>query len=263
MPVAKFKRTKIVATVGPSTDSYELILALIKTGANAIRLNFSHGDYNEREQQIKWIRKAALEYGKPVAIIQDLQGPKIRLGDFDGVIPVQKGQELTFKLDADYEKEKIIPTQYDLSKKVGRGQRLYLFDGKVKTTVTNVSKGVVHARVENDGILIKRKGINLPDTDFAGDTITDKDKKDLAFGSTQDIDYVAQSFVQASRDMQNMRTIMTGLGMNAKSIVKFETKAAVETSDENGGEGDVIMTAGGTRTVKRPAESVALVPRKI
>lgn len=263
VPVAKFKRTKIVATVGPATDSYESILALIKAGANAIRLNFSHGGYEEREQQIKWIRKAAIEYGKPVAIIQDLQGPKIRLGDFDGVIPVQKGQSLVFKYGANYEEDGLIPTQYDLAKKVKRGQRLYLFDGKVKTIVTSVAEGVVHARVENDGILLKRKGINLPDTDFAGDTITEKDKKDLAFGSTQDIDYVAQSFVQSARDIQNMRTLMKGLGMTAKLIVKFETKAAIENIEEIVHEADVIMVARGDLAVEAPAESVPIVQRQL
>src|SRR5262245_36843072 len=90
VPVTKFKRTKIVATVGPSTDSYEHVLKLIKAGANGLRLNFSHGTHEEHGQRIKWIRKASGEYGKPVAIIQDLQGPKIRLGDFEGIINVQK-----------------------------------------------------------------------------------------------------------------------------------------------------------------------------
>lgn len=263
VPVAKFKRTKIVATVGPATNSYKSILALIKTGANAIRLNFSHGTYEERTQQIKWIRKAAIEYGKPVAIIQDLQGPKIRLGDFEGVIPVQKGQSLLFKYNADYETESIIPTQYDLSKKVQRGERIYLFDGKVKTIVTSIQDGVVHARAENDGILIKRKGINLPDTDFEGDTITKKDKQDLAYGSTQDIDYVAQSFVQSPRDIHNLRTLMNGLGMKAKLIVKFETKAAIEHIEAIVQEADVIMIARGDLAVEAPAESVPIVQRQL
>src|SRR5688500_12376426 len=195
VPVTKFKRTNIIATVGSSSDSYEKILELIKAGANGLRLNFSHGTYAERERQIKWIRKASKEYGKPVAIIQDLQGPKIRLGDFDGIINVQTGQSLSFKYKADYEKSGVIPIQYDLSKKVKRGERLYIYDGKVRTTVTSVKDGVVHVRAENDGILIKRKGINLPDTDFGGDIITSKDKQDVVFGSTRDLDYVALSFV--------------------------------------------------------------------
>ena len=100
VPLSKFKRTKIIATVGPATNSYESILQLIKTGANGLRLNFSHGDYAERTEQISWIRKASKEYGKPVAIIQDLQGPKLRLGDFEGFINVQKGQMLSFAYKA-------------------------------------------------------------------------------------------------------------------------------------------------------------------
>jgi len=263
VPVAKFKRTKIIATVGPVTDSYDSILSLIKAGANGIRLNFSHGSYEEREKQIKWIRKASKEYGKPVSIIQDLQGPKIRLGDFEGIVNVQTGQSLTFQYNSDYESSGHLPTQYDLSKKVKRGESLYLYDGKVKTTITSVKDGVVHARAENDGILIKRKGINLPDTDLGGDIITKKDKEDLAFGSEQDIDYVAQSFVQTSQDIRNMRKLMGNLGMNAKIIVKFETKAAIENMEAIVQEADVVMVARGDLAVEAPAESVPIIQRQL
>ncbi|GAC1388109.1 MAG: pyruvate kinase [Candidatus Saccharimonadales bacterium] len=261
--VKQFKRTKIIATVGPSTNSYDKILELIESGANGLRLNFSHGDYAEREQQIKWIRKASKAYGKPVAIIQDLQGPKMRLGDFDGILTVTTGQSLTFKYQADYERSGYIPTQYDLSKKVKRGERLYLFDGKVRTTVTSVKDGLVHARVENNGVIMKRKGINLPDTDLGGDIITAKDKADLAFGSTQDIDYVAQSFVQTAQDIRNMRKLIANLGMKAKIIVKFETKAAVEHMEEIVRETDLLMVARGDLSVETPTESVPIIQRQL
>jgi pyruvate kinase len=263
VPVENFKRAKIIATIGPSTDSYEAILAAIKAGANGIRLNFSHGSYDERTRQIEWIRKASREYGKPVAIIMDLQGPKIRLGDFDGVINVITGQELRLSLKGDYEKDGIVPIQYDLSKKVSRGERLYIYDGKVRTTVTAVKDGVVYARVENDGILLKRKGINLPDTDFGGDVITKKDKEDLAYGSTQDIDYVAQSFVQTADDVRNMRREMQNLGMNAKIITKFETRAAIENMQEIVQVTDAIMVARGDLAVETLPESVPIVQRQL
>lgn len=263
IPIKRFKRTKIIATIGPATDSYEAILGLIKAGANGLRLNFSHGTYDERIQQIKWIRKAAKEYGKPVAIIQDLQGPKIRLGDFDGMINVQAGQTLRFQHKANYEESGIIPLQYDLSKKVQRGERMYLFDGKIQTHVTSVKDGVISATAENDGILLQRKGINLPDTDFGGDVITTKDKKDLAFGSTQDIDYVAQSFVQTAADIRNLRKIMINLGMDARIITKFETKSAVDNIEEIVMETDVIMIARGDLAVEAPAESVPIVQRQL
>src|SRR3990167_6113650 len=208
VPLSKFKRVKILATIGPATNSYDAILAMIKAGANGIRLNFSHGTEEEREQQIKWIRKASKAYGKPVAIIQDLQGPKIRLGDFEGFVNVRAGQDLHLKYQADYERSGMLPTQYDLSTKVKRGERLFLFDGKIHTTVSSVKDKVVHVRVDNDGVLVKRKGINLPDTDLGGDIITAKDRKDLSFGSTHDIDYVALSFVQCGRDIAKLRTAL-------------------------------------------------------
>ena len=263
IPSSNFKRTKIVATVGPSTNNYESILELIKSGANGIRLNFSHGTHDEREQQIKWIRKASNEYGKPIAIIQDLQGPKIRLGDFEGVIPVQKGQSLTFKYGADYDRTGYLPTQYDLSKKVNRGERIMLYDGKVNTTVTSVKDDLVHVRVENDGILLKRKGINLPDTDFGGDIITKKDKEDIAYGSTVDIDYVSLSFIQTAGDVRKLRTMLKNLGSKSKVIGKIETSAAIENIEEIVKESDMIMIARGDLAIETMHESVPVIQRKI
>lgn len=263
VPITKFKRTKILATVGPACDTYETISEIIRAGANVLRLNFSHGANEERVRQIEWIRKASKEYGKPVAIVQDLQGPKIRLGDFEGIINVQTGQSLAFKYKADYERTGLIPTQYDLSKKVKRGERLYLYDGKVHTIVTSVKDGVVHARAENDGILIKRKGINVPDTDFGGDIITTKDKKDVAFGSTLDIDYVALSFVQTADDIRQLRKMLRNLGSDAKVMTKFETGAAVENMEEIVQESDGVVIARGDLAVEVPLESVPVVQRQL
>lgn len=263
VPLADFKRTKIVATVGPSTNSYELVLQLIQAGANGIRLNFSHGTNDERAQQIAWIRKASLAYSKPVAIIQDLQGPKIRLGEFDGVVPVQTGQSLQFRYGADYEREGVLPTQYDLSKKVKRGERLYLFDGKVRTTVTAVNDSTVHVRVENDGILIARKGINLPDTDFEGDILTTKDKQDIAFGAEHDVDYVALSFVQSAADIEQLRRILKNHGSDAKIIAKIETKAATDNLESIVSTADATMVARGDLAIETEPEYVPVIQRKI
>ncbi len=263
VPLNKFKRTKIIATVGPATDSYELILELVKSGANGMRFNFSHGTHEERVQQIKWIRKASEEYGKPVAIIQDLQGPKIRLGDFEGYITVQTGQQLSFKYKADYKEEGHIPVQYDLSKKVKKGERLYLYDGKVRVVVTEVKDGVIYTHAENDGILMQRKGINLPDTDFGGDIITAKDKKDIAFGSTADIDYVSLSFIQTAEDVRNLKRLLKNLGSTAKVIGKIETRAAVENLEEIVKESDALMVARNDLAYETMPESVPIVQRKI
>ena len=259
----EFKRTKIIATVGPSVNSYNAITQLIEAGTNGLRLNFSHGNNTERAQQISWIRKAAESIGKPVAIIQDLQGPKIRLGDFGGIITVKKGQSLSFKYNSDYPDSGHIPTQYDLSKKVKRGERIYLYDGKLRTVVSSVREGIVHVTSDNDGILIQRKGINLPDTDFEGDIITAKDRADLVFGSAQDLDYVALSFIQNAGDVIKLRKLLHSFNSNVKIIAKIETKAAVENIEAIIKEADAIMIARGDLAVETPAESVPIVQREI
>ena len=263
IPLDNYKRTKIIATLGPATDTYDAVKKLIAEGANGIRLNFSHGNHVERIEQIKNIRKASKELNKPVAIIQDLQGPKIRLGDFDDVITVRSGESFRFKYGSDWVQDGIIPTQYDLAKKIKRGERLYLYDGKVRMQVTSVKDGVVIARAENDGILVQRKGINLPDTDFGGDIITAKDKADLAFGSEQDIDYIAMSFIQSAKDIETMRRIIKNLGAERKIIAKIETKLAVENLDEIAKVTDAMMVARGDLAIETAAESVPIVQRRI
>ena len=261
--LARCKRTKIVTTIGPATDSYEAIYGIIKAGANGLRLNCSHGSNEERAKHIKWIRKASRELRKPVAILWDLQGPKIRLGDFEGIVNVKAGQEMAFGFEADYGATGHLPTQYDLSKKVKRGERMYIYDGKVKFTVTSVRDGIVHARAENEGILIKRKGINVPDTDFGGDVITPKDRADLIFGSAQDIDYVNISFVQTADDVLSFKKLLKLMNINAKIISKVETRAAIDNIEAIVKASDGIMIARGDLAVEIPAEHVPIVQRRI
>lgn len=264
IPLSKFKRTKIIATVGPASHSKSSIEQMLKSGTNGFRLNFSHGNYGERDQQIRWIRQATKNYEeKPVAIIADLQGPKIRLGDFDGFINVRKGQSLSFKYGVKYKDGGPIPTQYDLAEKVKRGQRLYLFDGRIKTIIDSVSDGVVYATSQNDGVLTKRKGINLPDTDFKGDILTKKDMQDIAYISTQDVDYVAMSFVQTAHDIDNLRRILKNHNSEAKIIAKVETNAAVENLEDIVKASDAVMVARGDLAIETEPESVPIVQRKI
>ncbi|HVU59782.1 MAG TPA: pyruvate kinase [Candidatus Saccharimonadales bacterium] len=263
VPIASFKRTKIIATIGPSTGTAEAMYKLLEAGTNGFRFNFSHGTHEEREKQIPWIRQASVQLGKPVAIIQDLQGPKVRLGDFDGTITVKAGQTVTFQYKADYAVSGHIPTQYDLAEKVRPGERIYVFDGRVRSTVSRVHEGVVHAIVENDGYMIKRKGMNLPDTDFQGDILTKKDIDDIRFGATQDIDYVALSFVQSPDDIERLRSMLRELGSEAKIIAKIETKAAVDNIEAIVQAADAVMVARGDLAVETPAESVPVVQRQI
>jgi len=263
VPLQMFKRTKIVATIGPSTNDPDVLYRLIESGANCLRFNFSHGTHEERLQQTSWIRSASEKLGKPVAIMQDVQGPKVRLGDFEGTIAIKAGQQLTFAHKGDYAATGHIPMQYDLSKKVQPGERLYLFDGKVRTTITGIEDGLVHAVAANDGEIVKRKGMNLPDTDFKGDILTEKDLEDIRFGATQDFDYVAVSFVQTAADIEHVRSILQSLGSTAKIIAKIETKLAIDNIEAIVQAVDVVMVARGDLGVETPLETVPVVQRRV
>jgi pyruvate kinase len=263
VPASRFKRAKIVAAIGPPTDSYEMIHAMIEQGVNAFTMNFSHQTYEAATRQTKWIRKASTALNKPVAIIQDLGGPKIRLGNFEGFIGVETGQVIRLGYETDYEKTGIIPVQYDLANKVKRGHTMFIYDGKVRTTVQSVKSGIIYAKVENSGVLLKKKGINLPDTDFGGDVITDKDKADLVFGSGQDFDYVAMSFAQTASDLKAMRLAMKNLGYDAKLMIKVETKAAIDNIEEILGEVDSVMVARGDLAYEVSPEAVPILQRKL
>ena len=257
-----FKRTKMVATVGPASHSYEKIHQLILAGVNVVRLNFSHGDHDEKAQVIKWVRRASEACDKPIAIIQDLQGPKIRLGQFEGVIPVAKNQVLRFAHNANYASDGLIPLQYDLAKKVKRGQRLYLFDGSIKTIISSVRKGVVTVESQSEGILIKGRGINLPDTNFEGEVITSKDKQDLAFGSAQGVDYVALSFAQTAKDILSLKKQLKNLGSTARVICKLESKSAVDNLESIISVSDALMVARGDLAYEVGPEAVPLIQRQ-
>lgn len=262
---AIFKRTKILATVGPDTGTPEGLEMLISSGANGLRLNFSHGDHQERTEQIQWIREASAKIGKPVAILQDLQGPKIRLGMLNENTPVKKGDEIILDHAAEHS-GMTFPVQYNLAEKVKVGEPIYIFDGKIRTTVVEISsETAIKLRIENDGVLMSKKGINLPDTDFGGDILTPKDLRDIEYGLTQDIDYVALSFVQSPEDINNLRQILVAGGSNAQIIAKIETKAAIkpEVMEEIVKVTDGIMVARGDLAVEAGAEVVPIVQRQL
>jgi pyruvate kinase len=264
-----FKRTKILATIGPSVFTPEKIEELIMAGVNGCRLNFSHGSYEERDEQIKAIRAAAAKKGRSVAILQDLQGPKIRLGELKGNhFDVKKGDELI--LDSSLEEHdgtNVLPVQYNLAERMKVGEPLFMFDGKIKSEVVEiVSKTAIKVKIENDGFLMSKKGLNLPDTDFGGDVITEKDMADIEFGASRDFDYVAMSFVQSAEDIEKLRQIMLSHGSTAQIIAKIETKKAIE-SDEKMEEivkaTDGIMVARGDMAVEAGNEVVPIVQRKL
>ena len=261
-----FKRTKILATLGPVTSTPEKIDELIKAGTNGFRFNFSHGSHEERLDQIKWIRDASIANGRSIAVLQDLQGPKIRLGVLnDNRFDVKKGDEIILDYAAEHNGN-VLPVQYNLAEKVKVGEPIYLFDGKVRTTVASIeSDTAIKLTVENDGFLMSKKGINLPDTDFGGDILTEKDMADIKFGATQDYDYVALSFVQSEEDITNLRQILVSYGSTAHIIAKVETKAAIQPDvlEAIVKASDGVMVARGDLAVEAGAEVVPIVQRRI
>lgn len=264
-----FKRTKILATVGPSVFGEEKLKEMVYAGVNGFRLNFSHGTYDERDEQIRIIRKYAAERGKSVAIVQDLQGPKIRLGDIkDNHLDIKTGDELILDYACkEHDGGKVLPVQYNLAEKVKVGEPVLLFDGKVEGECIEVcSSTAIKIRAKNDGFVMSRKGINLPDTDMGGDIITEKDLADIEFGASRDFDYVAMSFIQTADDINKLRQIMVSYGSTAQIIAKIETKKAVE-SDETLEEivkaTDGIMVARGDLAYEAGAEIVPIVQRKL
>ena len=263
------KRTKILATVGPSVFAEDKLKEMVYAGVNGFRLNFSHGTYDERDEQIRIIRKYAAERGKSVAIVQDLQGPKIRLGDLkDNHYDVHTGDVLI--LDHAVEEHdggNCLPVQYNLAEKVKVGEPIFLFDGKIRAKVVEIASATaIKIEIENDGFIMSHKGINLPDTDLGGDVITDKDLADLEFGASRDFDYVAMSFIQSAEDIEKLRQILVGHGSTAQIIAKIETKKAIESDEAMEAivkATDGIMIARGDMAVEAGAEVVPIVQRKL
>jgi len=259
-----FKQTKILASLGPASDSYKTVESLIDKGANGVRLNFSHGTHEEQGQRIAWARKASEALNKPVAIVADLQGPKIRLGDLppEGV-ELKFGHDVRFGYRADYETSGILPIQYDLSKKVKVGETMFLWDGKLQARVTHIRNDIITAQVLVGGTLTSRKGINLPDTDMGGDIITTKDLSDVKYAAAQQCDYVALSFVQRADDIHRLRKYLRKLKSDMQIIAKIETPMALVHIDEIVQAADGVMVARGDLAIEAGAEVVPIMQRKI
>ncbi len=264
-----FKRTKTLATIGPATDSEEMIDKLIAAGLDNCRLNFSHGSYEKMDEFIGWIRKAANKYGRHVAIVQDLQGPKIRLGNIkDNYLEINEGDNIILDYAVtEHDGGLTLPVQYNLAEKVKVGDPVYIFDGKIRTHVQEiVSDTAIRLTAENKGFVNSHKGLNLPDTDFGGDIFPEKDIRDLDWGVDKDFDYVALSFIQKAEDIITFRKMLEERGSNAKIIAKIETKNAVmddQHLEEIVKATDAIMVARGDMGYEVGAEIVPVVQRKL
>ncbi len=253
-----------MASIGPATDNVECIEELIRAGVNGIRLNLSHGDHEEHARRVEWTRAASDDIGKPVAIVADLQGPKIRVGELpeDGV-KLEEDAEVSFGYKTDYTASGVIPVQYDLSQKVKPGELLFLADGKLCAEIVDVVDGTINTQIKVGGKLQSRKGINLPDTDLGGDILTRKDYADVEFAVNQGVDYIALSFVQRGDDVASLREFLETRDPSVKIIAKIETKPALDNIEEIVAACDGVMIARGDLAIEVGPEVVPIAQRKI
>jgi pyruvate kinase len=248
-----FRRTKIVATIGPATHSPEKIRALIEGGMNVARLNFSHGDYTHHAQVIQWIREISLELRTPVTILQDLQGPKIRVGKFEGgKIYLTVGELVTVTADPVLGREGLIPSDFpELFQSVQEGDFILLDDGLLKIQVESLGQSELKARVIDGGVLKDRKGMNIPGRTLQVEAMTAKDLEDLSFGLEQGVDVVALSFVRFGRDLIQLRDRIEKCSNHRPRLcAKIEMREAIENLEEIIYQSDVVMVARGDLAVE-------------
>ena len=268
MDITTYRRTKIVATLGPASNTPEKIRELILAGVNVFRLNFSHGSHEVHGNNVKLIRSISDDLVKPVAILADLQGPKIRCGKvIDGGIQLVEGEELVITSRELLGEGSIVSTGYKaLPEDVKPGDRILLDDGLLELSVNEVKDGTdIHTTIVVGGVLTSNKGINLPNVALKTPALTDKDEADLRFIMTQDVDFVALSFVRKAEDLEHVHRIMDEAGGRVKVISKIEKPEAIvpDVIDAIIEKSDGLMVARGDLGVEIPQERVPVVQKDL
>lgn len=253
------RKTKIICTIGPSCADEETLAAMIENGMNAARLNFSHGTQAEHAQMIGMIRQAAKRTGTPVAILQDLQGPRIRIGKIepaDGIF-LANGERVILSTTETTGRDKRIPVNYPhLPADVKKGDTLLLADGLIELVVAATTQTEISCDVITGGRLTSHKGINLPSSSIRASSLTEKDHGDLLFGLEQGVDFIALSFVRNAGDVQRVKAIIDGKQMKTPVIAKIEKHEALADIDAIMDAADGIMVARGDLGVEIPLENV-------
>jgi pyruvate kinase len=249
------RRAKIVATVGPASNSPEMLKALYLAGVDTFRLNFSHGTHEDHAAVVRALRALERELGSPIGILQDLQGPKIRVGTIrDGKITVEAGEKIRFVLaGADGDALSIPLAHPEIFAAVAPGHELLIDDGRVRVRVTGVTSEAIDADVVVGGVISNRKGVNLPGTVLDVSPLTEKDRRDLAYGLELGVDWIALSFVQKPSDVMEARALIDG---RAGLISKIEKPSALDAIDDIIAFSDAIMVARGDLGVEIPHEEV-------
>lgn len=263
--ISQFKtKTKIVATLGPSSSNQKMIERMLEEGLTVARVNMSHGDHAEHETAIKHARAAAKKTKRPLAILQDLSGPKIRIGDFDSeTVTLEEGKPLVLTTTPCTGSVERVHVNYEkLPEEVAAGMHIYLNDGKQKLLVNKVSRGDIHTTVVVGGTIRGRRGVNVPDANLSISSLTAKDKKDLKWGLTQDVDFVTLSFVRTADDINQLRKLIPKEKQIA-IVAKIETKFAIDNLEAIVDAADVIMVARGDLAIELPLEKVPLLQKRI
>ena len=258
------RKAKIICTLGPSSDSVEKIRELVDAGADVFRLNFSHVTHEEHGRHIDIIRRLEVETGQRFAIIQDLQGPKIRVGILDKVIELKNGSTVTLAVGDTANGSGVIPVTYEgLVRDVVPGDRILMDDGLLELKAKTVSADSVECVVVNGGPLSSHKGINLPGVNVSIPSLTEKDKDDLRFGIANSVDFIALSFVRHTADVLELRALLEHLGGDQGIISKIEKPEAVDEIDSIIEASDGIMVARGDLGVEVPIEKVPILQKTI
>jgi pyruvate kinase len=259
------RRTKILATLGPASGSEEMIHRLLTCGVDAFRLNFSHGKHEDHAKLIHIIREVATELGRYIPIVADIQGPKLRIGDVDGVIHLESGQPLLISTEPRLGNAREVSTPFKpLPQEVSIGQRILINDGLVELVVTNVDEKQVQTRVIHGGPISSKKGMNFPDSELTIPAITDKDRKDVKFAVEQGLDYIAASFVRRKSDVLDLRELLHEVGGEDLQVIsKLEKPQAIDNLDEILEVSDGVMVARGDLGVEMPPEDVPIIQKKI
>ncbi len=255
--------TKIIATIGPASSSSAIIRNMIRTGVSVFRLNFSHGSHSEHEESLQKIRKISHEEKKPVSVLQDLCGPKIRLNQLEAPIPVKRGGIIEIKLGDALEKSVLSCSFPSFYKLVSSGDSLKIDDGRIPFRVLSSKPTSVRCKALTAGTILSRKGINLPDSRHRITPFTEKDKQDLLWGLKNDVDWIALSFVEQAEDILPLRTIMEEVGIDKPVIAKIERKKALKNIDEILNAFDGIMVARGDLGVEVSTEEVPILQKKL
>ncbi len=259
------KKTKIVCTIGPATESVEKLTSLVNAGMNVMRLNFSHGDFAEHQNRIDNLKKVVKATGKRVAVLQDLSGPKIRTGEFETTtVTIKAGETFTFTTEKIVGNDKKVYINYPLlPKEVKVGGYILVDDGKKKFQITGIKGKEVITKVITGGVTKGKRGVNLPGAYLSMSSITEKDRADLEFGIKNKADFIALSFVRRPSDVAELRDMLDKAKSKAAIISKIETPEALENIDEIINLSDAVMVARGDLAVEIPAEEVPLVQKML